>query len=412
MELIVIDIGLTGKGEHSYRLVKDVRAALLRRDIRHRIFGCRAVDRAIVAELGVVPHFSRSLYESVAPGVHDIALDSLARLFRGKLPDPRSLIERRTRATLDDDFARDLGALPADTWTPDNLILVTAISQNQLLGLIRYMLGKNVADMPPVVCQLMFAPSWTPWGQISSHGEPFYREAFRAARQLMGRTLFFTTENDAMAELYRERFGIATTILPIPFGVPATPRPPRKRPRVGFFGYSKTDKGFHLLPTAIELCRRAGLDVEFVVQIQHSGWEPAAVAADHALRAMSGVRILDGVLSSEDYNSWTTDTDVVLLPYHPVHFGKRGSGIFTECVAAGRPIVASAGTWAAESILRGEAEGEIFAPHDAEALAGAIRRLLPRLETYRAAAAKGAGAFARKHSPDAYIDALSRFSRM
>jgi glycosyltransferase involved in cell wall biosynthesis len=176
--------------------------------------------------------------------------------------------------------------------------------------------------------------------------------------------------------------------------------------RVGFFGDSRYDKGFHLLPRAIELCRRDGLDAEFIVQIHNSGWTQQTIEADAALRALQGVRVLEGVLSSEDYTAWTGRTDVMLLPHDPATFGMRASGIFTESVAAGRPVVASRGTFAGTGVENNEVEGEVFAPHTSEALAAAIARLMPRLPACKARAAVRAQDFARSHSPGAYIDVL------
>ena len=89
---------------------------------------------------------------------------------------------------------------------------------------------------------------------------------------MIGKTLFFTTENEAIAGLYRDRYGIKTSILPVPFGDTPPAAPCSGRPIFGFFGYSKCDKGFHLLPEAIEICRAHGLDANLTIQLQHSGW--------------------------------------------------------------------------------------------------------------------------------------------
>jgi glycosyltransferase involved in cell wall biosynthesis len=96
----------------------------------------------------------------------------------------------------------------------------------------------------------------------------------------------------------------------------------------------------------------------------------------------------------------------MLLPHDPVTFGMRASGIFTESVAAGRPVVASRGTFAGTSVENNQVEGEVFAPHTSEALAAAIARLMPRLPACKARAAQRAQDFARSHSPDAYLDVL------
>jgi glycosyltransferase involved in cell wall biosynthesis len=406
MELILLDGGLINKAGHSYTLAKTVSEVLARRKLQYRIFGLKGLDTSITAETGAIPHFSRSLYDGVDLSKGEKGLRSIAAIFRGVQAGGSALSERRTWKALNEAFERDLEALPADIWQPDNLVGVVAITQNQILGLIRFLRAMPRGRLPRVVCQLMLPPSYLPWGAVSTRGERFYRAAFKLAAPLINRSLFFTVENEAMRTLYSKDFGVETRILPIPFGASGPQQTTEGRVRVGFFGDSRCDKGFHLLPRAIALCQHDGLDVEFIVQIHNSGWSQRTIEAERALRELKRVRLLEGVLPSEDYATWTGRTDVLLLPYDPVTFGLRGSGIFTESVAAGRPVVASRGTFAGISVENKQAEGEVFAPHTSEALAAAIARLMPRLAACKARAGERAQDFARSHSPSAYIDVL------
>ncbi|WP_139223499.1 glycosyltransferase [Methylocapsa palsarum] len=296
--------------------------------------------------------------------------------------------------------------MPADVWCAGNLVVIPGLSQNELFGLIRFLLAKPEARRPRVICQLMFPPTWTSWGLPARLGKEFYRKSFALAQPLIGKTLFFMTENAALGRLYQTEFGVDAKILPVPFGDAPPAASSRDAPTFGFFGYSKRDKGFHLLPRAIENCRKAGIAANFTIQLQHSGWEPETVAAEEALRKVSGVRLIEGVLDEDAYIEETSQIDVMLLPYDPALFGMRGSGIFTQSVAAGRPLVASAGTFAAASIEAGQAEGEIFSPYDAGNLSAAILRVASRFPESRSRAMKLAPEFARKHSADAYVDVL------
>ncbi len=398
MEIIFLDNGLIGRGEHSYSLLKQVGKALNGRGFQYRAFGAKAMDRSVAEELGCVPHFSYPLYSQQRRSL-------FPRILRFEW-DPAVSSERRTWQVLNASFAQDVDALPADVWSAENLLVIPGLSQNELFGMTRSLLAKPPGRRPRVVCQLMFPPNWTTWGRPAKLGEKFYRKAFSRARPLIGKTLFFTTENPALGRLYQTKFGIDAKILPVPFGDAQPAAPCRGRPTFGFFGYSKCDKGFHLLPRAIETCRARGVESEFAIQLQHSGWEPATVAAEDALRGIDGVRLIEGVLDEDAYIRETGRIDAMLLPYDPVLFGVRGSGIFTQSVAAGRPVVASAGTFAGASIASGEAEGEVFYPYDSEALAAAIIRLSRRLADSHRRAAQLATAFAQKHSPEAYVEVL------
>lgn len=407
MEIIVLDNGLRSRGEHSYHLLIEICKAMSRRGIPYRVFGTKRMERAIIADIGALPHFTGSLYKGKFPPFREFVpkMWSLLRDFVGR----RSIYsEKRTWRLLNETYQRDLARLPADVWKRGNLIVVPAISQNQIFGLVRHLLSLPQEALPKVVCQLMFTPSWTPWGLNGQFGEAYYRDAFRLADGLINRSLFFTTENEALAEVYRREFKIQTTLLPIPLRFFPSSSSTERKTRLGFFGYSKTEKGFHLLPEAIALCQAKQLPVTFVIQIQHGNWEKQTIETEKRLRRMRGITFIEGTMSSADYAEKTNAVDVTLLPYDPERFGWRGSGLFTEAVGAGRPIIAAQGIYAAKSIEREEAEGEIFAPYTAAALTAAIERLLPRLAECRERAASRADNFARHHSGDAYVDVLLR----
>jgi glycosyltransferase involved in cell wall biosynthesis len=406
MHIVLIANGLANRGEHSYRLIQEVRSALARRGIGVSAFASKSLDPAIMEEGVAVPHFKHSLYDSVGPLLPNQWVQSLQKLWSGAEGVLNYPAEFLTWRVLNRSFQHDLEALPPELCTPDDLLVITAANQNQIDGVVEFMRGRPQESLPKVICQLMFPPTWTVWARTARHGEAYYRQAFQKASRFIGKKLFFTTENAGIAKIYRERFGLETTTLPIPFALMQQPRQAGKTIRLGFFGYSKSAKGFHLLPEVAALCKNAGLDVEFLIQIQHSGWEQSTNDAERKLRTLPNVQLIEGVLNSEDYIRQTNTVDVVLLPYDPVLFGMGGSGIFTESVAAGRPIVASEGTFAAECIAKGEAQGEVFAPYTASEFAAAISRLLPRMPECRTRAAACAEAFARRHSGEAYVDAL------
>lgn len=412
MELIFLDAGLVNKAGHSYKLAKAISQNLDRRNLRRRIFGLHNLDVSIAAEIGAIPHFSRSLYDGEDHSWSEKQLRAVARLLRSAPPTATHRSEWRSWKKLNEDFERDLKTLPRDVWKPDSLICVVAISQNQILGLVRFLRGLPRGRLPCVVCNLMFPPSFVPWGSVSQDGKEYFRRAFELAAPLTCRNLHFTVENEAMRAAYNQDFGLSTRILPLPFGDRERRQSKEGPARIGFFGDSKCDKGFHLLPKAIALCQEEKLGAEFAVQIQHSHWEARTIEADQALRALKGVRLLEGILSGEDYDTWLSRTDVILLPYDPIAFGPaRGSGIFAEAVAAGCPVVATQGTFAGDSIRNREAEGEVFVPHTSEALAAAIIRLLPHLPACTARAAERAKDYANAHSPDAFVDVLLELAK-
>src|SRR5271166_3763105 len=142
MEVIFLDNGLIGKGEHSYSLLKQVGKSLARRDVRSRAFGAKAMDRSVAAELGAVPHFNYSLYSQQRRS-------PFSRLLRFEW-DPARSSDRATWQVLNNSFQQDVNALPADVWRPGNLLVIPGLSQNELFGLIRSLLARPEGRRPRV----------------------------------------------------------------------------------------------------------------------------------------------------------------------------------------------------------------------------------------------------------------------
>ena len=411
MEVVILDNGLVTRGAHSYNMALALGRELRRQGIRHRIFAARKAAPEVVSETGAVPFFRRDLYESVRrPALRrllPVGLRPLARM-PGELSFDSARSEVLTFKTLNRDYRSDLRRLD-DVWKPDNVILVVGLSQNELFGLVTHLLSLPAAQRPAVICQLMFSPSWTSWGTRSVHGQAYYAQIFERAAPLVNRSLFFVCETGSAAAQYASAFNIPVGEVPIPLAaIRLQRRGPSEGSRLsfGYFGYSKTAKGFHLLPKAIAICEARGLDAEFVVQVNHTAWEPAVIEAEQELGRSKLVRLVTGELCSERYYALFRDVDAILLPYDRREYGQRGSGILVEAASCGYPIVASSGTWGASAILEGRAAGEIFEPFDSTALADAICRLAQNMEATRQAAETRASAFAAYHTPQTYIAAL------
>ncbi len=257
MEVIVLDNGLTGRGSHSYHLDKEVIRSLSSRNISYRLYGARSVERQIVTETGAIPHFLVSLYEHFS--LIDI-LKFIHRITRTGRQMPGwglASTELKLSHVLNWLFRRDLARLPPEIWDHDNIVVIPGMTQNQIFGLSKFLASLPAHKRPSVICQLMLPPTWAPWNGIAIQGERLYREAFDFAAPLIGKSLFFMSDNNVQHDLFLKTFGIETGWLPIPFaiGAPVVKPPPAEGAPVkaGFFGYSKMEKGFHLLPDTIEL---------------------------------------------------------------------------------------------------------------------------------------------------------------
>jgi hypothetical protein len=99
---------------------------------------------------------------------------------------------------------------------------------------------------------------------------------------------------------------------------------------------------------------------ERIQQLAHTPHERAdrlcLVAAQSAqISAIAGgiaIEAIADTLSREDYLAWLSSSDFLLLPYDADAYRERTSGIFTECIIAGKIPLVAPQTWMAGELAR------------------------------------------------------------
>ncbi|MGU3387960.1 hypothetical protein ACLBYG_25920 [Methylobacterium sp. D53M] len=127
---------------------------------------------------------------------------------------------------------------------------------------------------------------------------------------------------------------------------------PPDRPLVlAYLGDAREEKGFHHLPDlmrATEADRTApALILKSQVYYTSDYPEPACLTAAARLRSASRDRVtlIEGPLNSRDYARELLKSDAILIPYRRADYIARSSGIFSEALAGGIPVIVPTGTW-------------------------------------------------------------------
>jgi hypothetical protein len=107
---------------------------------------------------------------------------------------------------------------------------------------------------------------------------------------------------------------------------------------------------------------------------------------------------LTGVLTHEHYLQEFRQADVILLPYRAFPFASRTSAVVSDAVLLGKPVVATAGTWAGNWVEQ-LGVGATFADGDVQAMLSAVRLVTKHVDHYREVAVSAREAWAREHSP-------------
>lgn len=140
-------------------------------------------------------------------------------------------------------------------------------------------------------------------------------------------------------------------------------------------GNARREKGFAEVWRAVDSLgdlREAG-QLEFQVQChQPDHFCAGLLAGAHSLR---GLELVKEALGEREYFRQFETADVILIPYHLDHYAMRTSGVFCEARVAGKPVLASRGSWAGDRVAR-SGGGWLCEEKNAADLSGGIRAAL------------------------------------
>jgi glycosyltransferase involved in cell wall biosynthesis len=153
------------------------------------------------------------------------------------------------------------------------------------------------------------------------------------------------------------------------------PRRPDQPVRVAYLGSAREEKGFHLLPGVVASTLGLGVPVEFHIQAWLDVEVPALAAARRELRRLAAtdprVTLYEQQLGREEFFALQRGVDVIVLPYDRRQYDDRGSGIFQEALAHGKPLVVPAASNPGAVVAR-EGNGVLFDDYSVAGVAAAV----------------------------------------
>lgn len=144
-------------------------------------------------------------------------------------------------------------------------------------------------------------------------------------------------------------------------------------------------------------------EVRFLVQVRAE--KEAIALRERFRRAASPARleIQVGPTPQEQYLDQLTRSDIVFLPYRWERYAIRASGVFSEAVAYGLPVVVPANTWMADQLAAGRGAGETFAERTPGAMADALARAVERITELQESARLRSADWRRHQSIQSYL---------
>lgn len=293
----------------------------------------------------------------------------------------------------------------------DDLVLTTGSTQAEARAFAAWLRDLPARQQPWVVA-LFVLDRWN-WAAPGERAE--FATLARELRELppeTARRLIVCAQPSGLADELAALLGVGVGAAPWPAlddqrSAPGAPRSQDGLFRVATLGPLRPEKGSRLLGAIMRACAQVA-PVSFVFQLANEGIGPDEVADLARTAAELGATALPGALGREAYGRALADADLVLLPYVARTYRRRGSGIFSEAAAAGKPLVVTDGTWMAEQLRAGLAAGEVFAELTPWSVATAVCRAIRRYPELLARAAALAPAWRSGHSAAAFLDWVER----
>ena len=301
--------------------------------------------------------------------------------------------------------------LPTLNLTPDDQVLIHIFGIEQLEELY-YFLEKCDRDLLPTYHLLFRRDTDEPLViNAKGMGLTVCLQAFYDS-QLWPSKIRFYTDTEDLVKKYNALSFVKLSQVPIPFRQEKLVNQLSKNAKdfihIVYLGDARSEKGYQYLPNLIDALWPNYVQpdkVRFTIQSNYNidGGEVEILAAKLALSQYpdSKVKLIENPLSPDDYYQLLASADIVILPYNPQNY-QRTSGVLTEALAAGKPVVVSNGSWLAQQV--DETRASIY--RDPQNLPQAVIRLLENLPTFTQSAQEFSLNWRSQQSPDYFLDCL------
>jgi|GEM_PF-2460312 len=325
-------------------------------------------------------------------------------------------------------FADDLFQLHTDfKFQPHDLLIVTTSYENQILGTARYQ--KLISNSPMIALHFhqLFPPSIESDDVAKPSFRRFWRTRLRRAfsQSTSHRVSYWTTECKKLNDDFRQVAQREIGMLPVPFLSYRETTPLFQSSTAGGFtvaylGDGRQEKGLLIWLKAIHALCQSGKPYEFIVQINNPrGFNDSqrleVEALKNDLKDYRNVRLLNGPLPTSDFHRVLNTIDLLAIPYNPLNYCRRVSGLAMHAAAYEKPLLVSSDTWAAQEVKKGRLAGTIF-KFDRRREEMTIRNIIECLELafakrqiLKRLAAKAASYFRSRNTPAGYVNRIVDF---
>ncbi len=224
----------------------------------------------------------------------------------------------------------------------------------------------------------------------------------------------FYTDTQQLVARYNSVSPIKFTEIPVPFRQEKLIENKQieiknKTLHIVYLGDARREKGYHLLPQIIETLYKdyiATNKIKFTIQSNFNinKGEVGILEAKLKLKKYpeTQIKVIDKEMDADSYYQLLANADIVLLPYDTESYRYRTSGVFTESLAAGKPVIIPANSWLVTQV--NETISGIYKKE--EDIYKTIIKVINNIEKYTKSAAEFSLTWRQKHLSTTLINTL------
>ncbi|WP_324282705.1 glycosyltransferase [Cyanobacterium aponinum UTEX 3222] len=222
----------------------------------------------------------------------------------------------------------------------------------------------------------------------------------------------FYTDTEELVNRYNSLSPVKLKLIPVPFRQEKLKENIVKKDdnypiHIVFLGDARKEKGYLYLPEIVENLWQDYLSnnkLKITIQSNFNNQDREIVTSRLILETYpeDKVKIIKNPLTTSAYYQLLNSADLLIIPYDNYSYRYRTSGVLTESLAAGKPVIVPKDTWLSEQI--DENRGIIYdSPHQ---ITDAIIKIINNLTIYQENAQKFSVGWCKKNSTDILIKTI------
>jgi len=399
MRLHIFDNGFFSGLGHHFEYTTTIYDVWVRQGGDAFIYSSGQKEMEVSKKYKIIPLFKHGMHEIHSPIRLHPFLNGLLNLFAGN-----------------HFYWRDLKKLARQTFSNSDIVLIHTINHSMLPAVYLWYRSLPKENSPVLVLlfrynNAVYAPDKR---YLLTH--KIYKVMLDLFDKLAAyKKVIYAADTDALAEEYEELTEKKVFVFPIPhtsklLNGPLARGSAADKITIVYLGDARDEKGYYLIPDAIELVLREALTMklEFIIQSNTSDYSgKMTIMAKEKLKAFNGrVTMIDRSLGTAEYYNLLGGADAVLIPYRAKDYYARSSGIFTEALAFGKSVIVPRNTWMERQLSQCQGGGVIFQDGDPRSLADAILEFLNNRSSIGERARLCAVKWTNHHNPKNYVDTL------